>query len=116
MKVSLCAVVMAMALMMLAGAATNPVFGQDMDIKQDLYSSDRHPGDAMLLDFVILRPLGIIASGLGIATAVVVTPFTLMSSGKTAAAYKALVVDPLSYTFRRPLGDLENDYQKQPSK
>jgi hypothetical protein len=114
MKAFICAAVMAMVLTMLAGAAIEPVFGQEMDKSQDSYAPKATPrGDAMFFDFVFLRPLGIVASGFGIATSVVITPFALIASGSTGGVYKALVVDPLRYTFRRPLGDLENDYQKQ---
>jgi len=48
------------------------------------------------------------ASVVGAATWVVTLPFTLFSGNADDAA-KSWVVDPLEYTFVRPLGDLSDN-------
>ncbi len=61
----------------------------------------------MLLDVLVLRPLGLVATGLGAGVFVLTLPFTL-PSGSMGDAACGLVADPLAYTFSRPLGDVEN--------
>jgi hypothetical protein len=63
-------------------------------------------GTDMMLDLLILRPLGLLATGVGSAAFVVSLPFTL-PSGSTGAAACELVREPFAYTFARPLGDLD---------
>jgi hypothetical protein len=62
----------------------------------------------MMLDLLVLRPLGLLATGVGSVALVVSLPFTLPSGsvGETACE---LVREPFSYTFTRRLGDLEGD-------
>lgn len=64
-------------------------------------------GADMVLDLLILRPLGLLATGIGSVAFVVSLPFTLPSASAGAAACE-LVTRPLAYTFSRPLGDLED--------
>lgn len=63
-------------------------------------------GTDMVLDLLILRPLGLLATGLGSAAFVVALPFTLPggNAGETACE---LVRSPFAYTFSRPLGELD---------
>jgi hypothetical protein len=63
-------------------------------------------GTDMMLDLLILRPLGLLTAGLGSAAFVVSLPFTL-PSGSAGAAACELVKEPFAYTFTRPLGDLD---------
>ena len=67
-------------------------------------SGDR--GTDMVLDLLLLRPLGLLVTGVGSVAFVVSLPFTL-PSGSAGAAACELVREPLAYTFSRPLGDLE---------
>jgi ABC-type sulfate transport system permease component len=64
------------------------------------------PG-VMLVDAVVVRPLTLVASVAGAALWVVSLPFTLLG-GNTAEAGDVLVRDPLCYTFKRPLGYLDD--------
>ncbi len=63
-------------------------------------------GTDMVLDLVLLRPMGLLATGVGAVAFVVSLPFTLPSGGVGSAACE-LVQAPLAYTFTRPLGDME---------
>jgi hypothetical protein len=63
-------------------------------------------GTDMVLDLLILRPLGLLTAAFGSAAFVVSLPFTL-PSGSTGAAACEMVKEPFAYTFTRPLGDLD---------
>jgi hypothetical protein len=108
MKSFLCATVLTVLIIMVV---IQPVFGQDMYKSQDQQRPTTR-GDAVILDLVLLRPFGLIASALGLVTSVAATPFALISHSE-GETYRALVVEPLGYTFKRPLGDLDNDYQQK---
>jgi hypothetical protein len=60
----------------------------------------------MLFDLVVLRPLGFVGTVLGTAAFVVSLPFSLPTKSTDEAAQK-LVVDPATYTFARPLGQID---------
>jgi hypothetical protein len=61
-------------------------------------------GEKMLADLCLVRPFGIVASAVGIAAFVVSLPFTLLGNNTPEASQK-LVVDPVKFTFKRPLGE-----------
>ena len=65
-------------------------------------------GTDMVLDLLILRPLGLLTTGVGSVAFVASLPFTL-PSGSAGEAACVLVKDPLAYTFTRPLGDFDVD-------
>ena len=66
---------------------------------------DRAGGD-MFLDAVFARPMGLIAIVAGSVGFVVALPFTLIS-GSVDSAANEMVKKPIDYTFKRPLGQLE---------
>lgn len=70
------------------------------------------PG-AMLMDIVLARPGGLIATILGTAVFVVSSPFAALG-GNAEESWQTLVVTPASYTFQRPLGHF--DYHPDKSK
>jgi hypothetical protein len=73
---------------------------------QDPYEPAVPPsGSSMLIDAVIARPLGLLATVVGAAVWVVSLPFSL-PSGSADEAAQALVGDPAAYTFKRPLGEI----------
>ena len=80
------------------------VFSSSAGVARDLYSDEPTTGE-MLADAVVARPLTLLASVVGAAAWVVTLPFTL-PSGSAGDAGKAWVVDPLGYTFVRPLGEM----------
>lgn len=63
-------------------------------------------GTDMVLDLLILRPLGLLTTGVGSVLFVVSLPFTV-PGGSAGAAACELVSKPLAYTFTRSLGDIE---------
>ena len=66
---------------------------------------DSRPGGlAMAADLVVGRPLGLVGSVLGTAIFVAGLPFEVLS-GDVAGPGKRLVVEPLEFTFTRPLGE-----------
>lgn len=60
----------------------------------------------MLVDTVVVRPLTFVASVAGAAVWIVSLPFTLLA-GSASEAGDVLVLDPFCYTFKRPLGHME---------
>lgn len=57
----------------------------------------------IIIDVLILRPVGLAACVVGLAAAVIAMPFALPSNS-TDKVYRALIADPFNYTFKRPLG------------
>jgi hypothetical protein len=57
----------------------------------------------MMIDLVVLRPFGLVATALGTAVFIASLPFTLPTLSVKQAA-KKLIVEPAKYTFARPLG------------
>ncbi|RMF89794.1 MAG: hypothetical protein D6736_07780 [Nitrospinota bacterium] len=64
-------------------------------------------GEAMIADALLLRPLGLVATLLGVAVFIVSLPFSLPTQSAVEAAQK-LVLEPAKYTFARPLGQLSH--------
>jgi hypothetical protein len=67
---------------------------------------EKPSGAAMLIDGVVIRPLGMVATLLGSAVFVVTLPFSLLGDNVDEAA-QSLVKDPAKMTFLRPLGEFE---------
>ena len=63
--------------------------------------------EAMIADGLLLRPAGIAATVLGTVVFVVTLPFSIPTRSVDKAAQK-LIVDPVRYTFVRPLGQIES--------
>jgi len=63
-------------------------------------------GEKMVLDAVVLRPIGLVTTVAGMAVYTVSLPFSLLG-GNEPAAREHLVKDPARYTFKRPLGELD---------
>ena len=78
---------------------------------QPAWAQDETPSGAdMVVDLVVMRPLGVLGVVLGCAAFVVALPFTVPSGSVDAAAEK-LVRQPIRYTFKRPLGELREEPQ-----
>lgn len=99
-----------------AGLAARLVFGLGLALASFPTQADslaaQAPGTGdkgmdMVLDLLVLRPLGLVTTGIGSVLFVVSLPFTV-PSGSVGAAACELVSEPLAYTFTRPLGDIEN--------
>ncbi|GBE03709.1 hypothetical protein BMS3Abin09_00627 [bacterium BMS3Abin09] len=59
----------------------------------------------IIIDTLLLRPLGIVSTVFGGAFFVVSLPFAAITSS-VGKSYELLVKDPFEYTFRRPLGQI----------
>lgn len=81
--------------------AANPAMAVD-----DYASADAPSAGAMVVDAAIVRPLSLVATVLGAGVFLVALPFSLTGMN-TDKADQRLVVEPLRYTFQRPLGDFE---------
>jgi hypothetical protein len=61
------------------------------------------PLDATLFDLFILRPMGLAACAVGVATSVWAFPFAA-TTGAGAEVGDKLFTEPFEYTFTRPIG------------
>ena len=91
---------------LVVAALTAAMAGQSVLANEQL-PSDRAGGD-MFLDVVGARPAGLIAIVAGSVAFVVALPFTVFS-GSVGASADELVKKPIDYTFRRPLGQLQEE-------
>jgi hypothetical protein len=88
--------------LVLATLAASSVAGQT-----DSGTGDR--ATDMVLDVVVMRPLGLAATLIGSVLTVVALPFTIPSGSVESSAHE-LIVKPAEYTFKRPLGDFSDDH------
>lgn len=66
---------------------------------------DEPEAGEMVLDLVVVRPLGFASMILGTAAFVVSFPFTAIS-GSVDSAYRQLMKKPAEFTFKRRLGEI----------
>ncbi len=64
------------------------------------------PGEFVLLDALVMRPLGLAALGVGLAGSIVILPFTAFTDSGSIVG-ESLIKKPFDYTFRRQLGDID---------
>jgi len=72
---------------------------------QEAKPSPKPSPAAIVADVLVLRPAGLIGTILGSVAFVISLPVTLPTK-KTETAGKTLVVEPLLFTFDRPLGKM----------
>jgi len=68
-------------------------------------SSDIDSTD-VILDAILLRPLGLVSTAFGSVFFVVTLPISAIT-GSVGTTYEVLVEDTFVYTFRRPLGQIK---------
>jgi hypothetical protein len=72
-------------------------------LADEYFEVENPSGGEMIFDFLLVRPVGLVATAVGSVFYVISLPFSLM--GRNAGeASQALVKDPAAYTFTRPLG------------
>jgi hypothetical protein len=71
---------------------------------EEYFESEDPSGGMMIFDFVVVRPIGIMATAVGSVFYVVSLPFSLLGQNPGQAGV-ALVKEPAAYTFTRPLGE-----------
>ena len=96
---------MTLIMVMLLLCATSLVHAEP-----DTYTArrgDNVSAETILVDGLLLRPAGMLATLVGSVAFVVTLPFSIPTRSVDKAAQK-LVVDPARYTFVRPLGQVES--------
>ena len=61
--------------------------------------------EGIIVDFVFLRPMGIVSTALGTGFFFASLPFSV-PTGSLGVAFKKLMAEPAIFTFARPLGDV----------
>jgi hypothetical protein len=110
MKKTLCLLI---ALSFFAGVLSVPVYASDYmrSPSSSQYESDYGdvaediPGEFVIVDAILFRPLGIVAMACGFAGTLVSWPWAATSNSSEIVGQK-LLKEPFDYTFRRPLGDV----------
>lgn len=74
--------------------------------KADEQMPPERTGGDMALDLLLARPIGLLAIVGGSVAFVVSLPFTIPSGSMDSAA-DAMVKQPINYTFKRPLGQID---------
>ena len=73
-------------------------------VAQEYFEAENPSGGAMIFDFCVVRPVGIVATAIGSVAFVLSWPFSAMGDNTDVASQK-LVKEPAAYTFKRPLGE-----------
>ena len=73
-------------------------------LAQEYFETKEPDGGEMLYDFVVVRPIGIVATVVGSVFYVLSLPFSALAGNVDDAGGK-LVKDPYRFTFQRPLGE-----------
>jgi hypothetical protein len=67
---------------------------------------DAPTGEQMALDLVLMRPLSLVGTVIGIGVFVVSSPFCVLAWNCVDPA-RRLILEPAKFTFTRELGDLD---------
>ena len=71
---------------------------------QEYFEAEDPSGGAMLFDFVLVRPIGMVATAVGSVFFVLSWPFSALGDNVDEANEK-LIREPAAFTFKRPLGE-----------
>jgi hypothetical protein len=74
---------------------------------QEYFEVEEPGGGAMMFDFFVVRPVGIVATAVGTVAFVISWPFSALG-GNSGTAGQKLVSEPAAYTFSRPLGEFQH--------
>jgi len=69
----------------------------------EYWDAEDPSGGEMVFDFIVLRPVGLVATAVGSVFFVISSPFSALG-GNIGDAGEMLVKDPVAFTFKRPLG------------
>jgi len=75
-------------------------------LAEEYFEAQPPSGGAMIFDFCVVRPVGIVATAVGAVFFVVSAPFSVLGDNFGDAGQK-LIAEPAAYTFKRPLGEFE---------
>ncbi len=91
----------------LAGAQENsPSSPLSSEAKQAQTARSDPPGELIIADVLIMRPLGMAACVVGLVGAMVAWPFAAITNSCDQVCNQ-LIVKPYKYTFERPLGQMD---------
>jgi hypothetical protein len=79
-------------------------------LAEEYFEKEDPSGGEMIYDFILVRPIGIVATAVGSVFYVISLPFSALG-GNSDEAVQALVKEPAAYTFKRPLGDFSKRSQ-----
>ena len=88
----------------LLGASASAAASDSIDASFSSESDNTPSSGAIAMDILLLRPLSLVGTVLGTALFVAGLPFEAIS-GDVSGTAKRLVVQPVEFTFARPLGD-----------
>ena len=71
------------------------------------YFAESGSAEAMVADAVVARPIGLVTTIVGSVVYVVSLPFSLLGGNEEQAREK-LVIEPVDFTFKRPLGEFDS--------
>lgn len=83
---------------------TNSVAGIPLTWGQETEPRQTASPEAIIVDTLVARPAGMVATVVGTAAFIVALPFSLITRDVPDVAEK-LIVTPARYTFTRPLGE-----------
>ena len=82
-------------------------FSQNATFEEQIRQKKFLPApEAMVVDLIVARPAGLVATIGGTAFFILSLPFSALG-GNTGDAWESMVVSPAVYTFSRPLGVFE---------
>lgn len=74
-------------------------------LARDLKLEEEATAEGMIIDFVLLRPMGIVSTAVGTVFFIASLPFSV-PTGSIGVAFHELVAEPASFAFARPLGEV----------
>ena len=74
-------------------------------LAQDQKIGEGASAEGMIVDFVLLRPMGIVSTAVGTVFFIASLPFSV-PTGSIGVAFQKLVAEPASFTFARSLGEV----------
>lgn len=95
-------IVMVMAVIMMT-VPGGYVMAEDVDSHISIQENSQADDIPVVIDVLVLRPVGLATCVIGMVASVVALPFAIPSHS-TGKMYRALIVEPFNYTFKRPLG------------
>lgn len=96
-------VITVLVLIFLFGFLIPPVYCQSY--KTTGTSKSTASGEKMLVDLLIVRPLGILSCAVGFVATVITIPFVATSQDSSARVVDEFLTKPGNFTFTRPLGE-----------
>jgi len=79
------------------------VMADDVDRRISIQENRQDDEIPVVIDVLILRPVGVATCVIGLVASVVALPFAIPSHS-TEKVHRALILEPFYYTFKRPLG------------